>query len=660
VAGPVTRVLVANRGEIARRIMRTCHDLGLSTVAVYADPDRRAPHVGDADLAVALGGSTPAESYLDTAKLLAAARATGADAVHPGYGFLAEDPVFAAACADAGLTWIGPPPQVIRVMASKIEAKRIAAGAGAPLLPSATLDADDPDGWRQAADRVGYPLLVKASAGGGGKGMHAVSEPKALVESIRTARREAGSAFGDPAVFLERALDRPRHIEVQVLGDEHGNLVHLFDRDCSVQRRHQKVIEEAPAPALSDAARSRLHEAALAVARAVAYTNAGTVEFLASGDDVYFLEVNTRLQVEHPVTEAVSGLDLVRLQIAVARGERLPFGQSDVRASGHAIEARVYAEDPSREFLPSTGRLARFEPGAGDGLRWDTGVTSGSDVSPFYDPLLAKVVSVGADRREAAGRLGRGLRRAEIHGLITNRDALVAVLEHEAFLAGDIHTAFFDDHPAVLDAGPPEPVRRDHAVAATLALRRRRARASTLPPVAPPGWRNLPSAPATQMLTDERGRGLSVAYGPPDGAGLAVSVDGVALEAVAVTVDDDAVDLEVAGVRARYRVHASGDRVWVNGAGWQTSWTEPERFPTTGADAAHHGPTAPVPGTVVLVEAEPGHHVRAGELLVVLEAMKMEHRITADAPGTVTRVLVAPGDRVDAHQLLVEIEPDGP
>ncbi|HKE75317.1 MAG TPA: biotin carboxylase N-terminal domain-containing protein [Acidimicrobiales bacterium] len=658
-ADVIRRVLVANRGEVARRVFRTCAELGISTVAVYSDPDRSSPYVADADVAVPLGGTSSAESYLDVYKVLAAAARAGADAVHPGYGFLAENAEFAQACVDAGLVWIGPPPPAIRAMARKVEAKDLAAAAGVPLLPSATVAGDDEAAWVEAAAGVGYPLLVKASSGGGGKGMRRVDDVAGLADAVRAGRREAASSFGDPTVFIERYLDSPHHVEVQVLADRHGNVVHLCERDCSVQRRHQKVVEEAPAPGLGDDLRRRLHDAAIALTRAIAYENAGTIEFLVAGDDLFFLEMNTRLQVEHPVTEAILGLDIVRLQLLIADGGRLPFSQEDVRSDGHAVEVRLYAEDPRRDFLPSVGTLVEFRPGATPGIRWDTGVERGSTVTPHYDPMLAKVIAHAPTRTEAARRLARALRGLVVAGVDTNRDALVATLESAAFLDGAVSTGFFDANPAVLDAAPPPDVVRHAAVAAALVLRHRDRPVGPLAGVAPVGWRNVPSVAAARRFSSFDGTDLTVELPPGGAASGTVAVAGEPVGLSTDAVDDGGATTVVDGLRRRFTVTSDGETHWIAGDEWHVRLVEHPRFADHSTDAGAAGLEAPLPGTIVAIEVEPGQEVRAGGLLLVVEAMKMEHRIVADADARVTAVLVAVGDRVEAHQPLVTLARDG-
>jgi len=631
----VQRLLVANRGEIARRIFRTCRDLGIGTVAVFSDPDARMPFVAEADAAVLLPGCAPADTYLRADLIVAAARAAGADAVHPGYGFLSEDAAFAQAVLDAGLTWVGPPPSAIEVMGSKLRAKDLVAAAGVPCLPGSA----DPS---EAASAVGFPLLVKASAGGGGRGMRIVRTAGELDEAVASARREAEASFGDGTVFLERYLERPRHVEVQILADTHNQVVALFERDCSIQRRHQKVVEEAPSPAVDAGLRERLSAAAVAAARAVGYTGAGTVEFvLACSGEFFFLEMNTRLQVEHPVTELVTGLDLVALQIAVARGERLPREALQPVLTGHAVEARLYAEDAA--FLPQTGRLTRFDIPCGAGVRVDAGVESGSVVGVHYDAMLAKVVAHGATREQASARLAAALDGAVLHGLRTNRDLLVRLLRSTAWADNDVDTCFFDRHdPAVLGAPPPPEVQAIHALVAALASSS--SRATNLPG----GWRNVPSQPQTASYG-----GRSVAYELRRG-GLCASVDGDLLDVHLWSATPGRVDLTVAGVRRVFTV-ALGDIAWVDSSLGHSGLTEDPRFPQPGLAVAAGALTAPMPGTVLRVAVEPGQQVPAGAVLLVLEAMKMEHAVRAPVAGVVAELPAQQGMQVDAGALLVVV-----
>jgi propionyl-CoA carboxylase alpha chain len=655
----VTRILVANRGEIARRIFRTCREMGVGTVAVFSDADADAPYVREADAAVHLPGTAPADTYLRADLVVAAAVAAGADAVHPGYGFLSEDAAFAQAVLDAGLTWVGPPPVAIEAMGSKLAAKALMADAGVPCLPGVDATGLADDALVKAADGIGYPVLVKASAGGGGRGMRIVNSAGDLVAAVASAQREAESAFGDGTVFLEKFVVRPRHVEVQVMADTHGACVALFERDCSVQRRHQKVLEEAPSPAVDDALRARLCEAAVAAAQAVGYTGAGTVEFVLAPDGTpAFLEMNTRLQVEHPVTELVTGLDLVRLQLLVAQGHPLPAEVASATITGHAIEARLYAENPAGGFLPSTGTLHRFEIPCGVGVRVDSGVESGSVVSPYYDAMLAKVLAHGATRAEASARLASALAGARLHGVRTNRDLLVRVLRSEAWLCGDVDTSFLERHDIAVLGAPlaDESAVELHAVAAALAAAAaRRAEATVLAPL-PSGWRNLPSG--LQRASYAIGqRELSVGYAHRRG-GTVVEVDGRTLDGVRLWSATGArVDLEVEGLRRSYDVSTDGATTWVDSALGSTTFVEVERYPEPGSGLAEGALVAPMPGTVVRVDVEPGAAVAAGQVLVVLEAMKMEHAVRAAVDGTVSEVGVGAGQQVESGALLVVVEP---
>jgi acetyl/propionyl-CoA carboxylase alpha subunit len=631
----VRTLLVANRGEIASRVFSTARAMGIGTVAVYADPDAGLPFVRDADVAVALRGSSAAETYLSIAKLLDAAARSGADAVHPGYGFLAENADFTRAVIDAGLTWVGPPPDVIAAMGDKVQAKRIAGEAGVPLLPSTVLEGDDPVAWLAAVEAagIGWPLLVKAAAGGGGRGMREVESADRLAAAVASARREAESAFGDGTVFAERLVRGGRHVEVQVLGDTHGTVIHLGERECSIQRRHQKIVEEAPSPGITAAVRTRILDAGVALARHIGYVNAGTVELLVDGEgdgaELFFLEMNTRLQVEHRVTERYTGRDLVEDQLRIARGEPVLDTHDGGGFHGHAIEVRLYAEDPADGFAPSFGTLHRFD----DAWPSDASVETGSEVGTHFDPMLAKLYTSQPERYRAIQLLAAELRNFQVHGVTTNRDLLVAILDHPAFVAGDTTTDFLERFPELLTAGPSEETRRVHEEAAAR-VRGHVARCTGPWPFAPAGWRLGTSEPAPLRIEHH-----------DDGAfGI-----------------DACVTFELDGLTHTCDVHVVGDlqgesTAYVNSGGGQTTHVEAPRFadPVT-AGASGAGPVAPVPGTIVAVEVAEGDAVEAGQVLVVLEAMKMEHRIEAHADGTVEAVLVAPGDRVDAHQLLVRL-----
>src|SRR4051794_3393225 len=643
----IRSLLVANRGEIARRVFRTAREMGISTVAVYSDPDADALFVREADVAVRLPGASPGETYLRGDLVVEAALRAGADAVHPGYGFLSENAAFAQSVIDAGLTWVGPPPPAIEAMGSKLGAKEMMRAAGVPTLPWAT----DVSG---AAD-VGFPLLVKASAGGGGRGMRIVRSAAELDEAVEGAAREAGSAFGDATVFLERYLEAPRHVEIQVFADTHDNVVSLFERECSIQRRHQKIVEESPSTAVDEDLRARMGDAAVAAARAVGYVGAGTVEFvLDEKGEFAFLEMNTRLQVEHPVTEMVTGLDLVRLQLLVAEGQPLPPAALSPSLQGHAIEVRLYAEDAENGFLPVTGTLRQFD--LGSSVRVDSGFAAGDVISTFYDPMLAKVIAHAPSRTEAAGRLATALRAARISGVTTNRDLLVRILQDEEFLAGDTDTAYLErNDPAVL--GAPlldESGARVHAVAAALAVQAANRRDAQVWQRLPSGWRNNPSQQQSLVLERrESSTTVTYAFGRD---GVDVRVDDVGRDVVVHTSTPDLVDLTVDGVRRRYAVACDGDLVDVSSALGSSTHRLVPRFSDPASVLAAGSLTAPMPGSVVRVLVAAGDTVAAGQTLVVLEAMEMEHAVHAPAAGVVSEIRVQPGQQVDAGSVLVVVD----
>ncbi len=667
-AHPIRRLAVANRGEIARRVFRAARSLGIETVAVFADDDRDAPFVAEADRAVSLGDGPPAATYLDVANVIAAVVAAGADAVHPGYGFLSEDAGFADACLAAGLVWVGPPPAAIALMGHKVRAKAAVAAAGVPVLASRVVRSGADGDLAELGDDVGYPLLVKASAGGGGRGMRLVDGPAALSDAVTAARREAAAAFGSDEVFLERYVVAPRHVEVQVVADQHGNTVHLYDRDCSVQRRHQKVIEEAPATLVADAVRRTMWDAAVAAAKAVAYEGVGTVEFVVSDDECAFLEMNTRLQVEHGVTELVTGVDLVGLQLAVAAGRPLPFTQDDITVTGHAVEVRLCAEVPRHDYRPAPGRVVHARWPDGDGVRVDAAVESGGAVSPAYDNLVAKLLAWGDDRATAVGRLRAAVRsRLELDGVETNRDLLAAALGEADFVAGRTRTDYLDAHRDVVAAAVDPVVQRRHAAAAALYLDHRRA-ARSLVPGAPSGWRNVGRALHRDRFVTASSGGLSVSVSWPLG-GLAVVVEGpddragplgrdVSADVVITGPTTGTVALAADGVVVRHRVRDHGRTIAVSSADGQSTFAVP--VPDDVADDATSSATscrAPLPGSVGQVLVSVGDVVDRDQPLVVLEAMKMEHTLRAAGPGTVRDVPVAAGDHVDAGQLLVVVTP---
>ena len=657
----ITRLLVANRGEIARRVFSTCRDLGIGTVAVHSDADAGLPFVREADLAVRLPGSTSGETYLRGDLLVAAALETGADAVHPGYGFLSESADFARQVIAAGLTWVGPSPESMEQMASKVAAKKLMAAAGVPVLaelsPSEVTEDD-------------LPLLVKASAGGGGRGMRVVRAVAGAATAVEQASAEAASAFGDPTVFCEPYVESGRHVEVQLLGDTHGRVVVVGDRDCSVQRRHQKVVEEAPAPGIPDGVRRALHDAARAAGEAIGYVGAGTVEFLLDGERFFFLEMNTRLQVEHPVTELVTGLDMVEQQLLVAEGGHV----ADVPASrGHAVEARLYAEDPARDWQPQSGRLSRlvvrhdvaFGPLPGPGVRLDAGFESGDEVGTFYDAMLAKVVATAPTRSGAIRRLAAALAGAQLHGLRTNRDLLVEVLRSEAFRAGELSTRFLGEVPLAALEGRSVPgtatqqglmlfaaaVARVEAAAASRQVQR----------AVPSGWRNVASGPQVATF-DLDGTEVRVGWvGGRDGYRFADVYDEVH-DARVTRVEHPAgpggplrVLVEHDGITRPFEVHLDGARVDVESPLGHVALTVVPRFVDPADQVPSGSLLAPMPGSVVRVAVQPGQAVSAGETVLVLEAMKMQHAVSAPYDGTVGEVAVAVGVQVAAGDVLAVV-----
>ncbi len=666
----ISTLLVANRGEIARRIFRTCRAAGIGTVAVFSDPDAGSPHVADADAAARLPGASPTKTYLDAEAIIAAALAAGADAVHPGYGFLAEDPAFARRVLAAGLTWVGPPPEAMEAMALKIEARKRASAAGVPVLPEL-----DPGSVET------FPVLVKASAGGGGRGMRAVHAASELAAAIESAQREAQAAFGDGTVFCEPLLTGARHIEVQVLADHAGTVWALTERDCSVQRRYAKVIEETPSPAVRPALRERLLAAATALAKAVGYVNAGTVEFLVADEEsgrdqeFYFLEFNTRLQVEHPVTECVYGIDLVALQLAVAEGRPLP--PTPPAPSGHAIEARLYAEDPADGFRPSAGLVHEFVVPAADAtfgpppgaqgpapfLRLDSGIEAGSVVSTYYDAMLAKVIAWAPTRDAAARRLVAALAGTRIAGPETNRDLLVSVLRDGAFLDGGADTSLLESYDF---AGliPAEDACQVAATAAAVALAAANRRDATAAASIPGGWRNVPSQPQLTSFAGPRGQidvrylwtrsGIAIAA---DGADAGIGADGDGGLAV-VECHPDQVTLEVAGVVRRFDITRAAGQIWVRSALGSVRLTLLDRLPAPRRATESGSLIAPMPGNVTRVAASPGDRMAAGQVILVIEAMKMEHAIAAPAAGVLADLRVGPGDQVNGGEVLAIVTPE--
>jgi propionyl-CoA carboxylase alpha chain len=662
----IRKVLVANRGEIASRIIRAARDLDIASVAVFSHADAFAPYVSQADEAVSLDGNAPSETYLDMDQLIRAAQLSGADAVHPGYGFLSERSAFARACREADLNFIGPHPDTIEAMGSKITAKELMSAAGVPVLPGLAVSSEEDLEQAFVAthiEKIGLPILVKAAYGGGGRGMRIVRDVEELGSAIQAAQREAASAFGDGTVFLERYLERPRHIEVQIFGDTHGAVTHLFERECSIQRRYQKIIEEAPSPAVDHQLRERLGEAAVMAGRAISYVGAGTVEFvLDEGGDFFFLEVNTRLQVEHPVTELVTGLDLVKLQFLVAEGRPLPQDVLAAQMSGHAIEVRLYAEDVRRGFVPTAGTLHEFRVPQMEGIRVDSGVSRGSEVSIHYDPMLAKVIAHAPDRLEACRKLASALEQAEIHGVTTNSDLLMGILRDPGFQSGEFDTSYLarTDLDSLLSPRN-ESIDVVHPLAAALAGQwERRATAQVLRGM-PPGWRNVPNSrqETAFIVNDER---VCVRYGlhrtsPADTRVLTAVVGEREIARITVRhLSERCVDLEVEGVRRQVRVHRVGELVFVDSGLGSNMLREESRFPAPEDVQAAGSLLAPMPGTVVRTEVAVGDRVTKGAAVVVLEAMKMEHVIRAPTDGVVIEIRIEPGQTVDVGVVLALVE----
>ncbi|KQU04788.1 acetyl/propionyl-CoA carboxylase subuit alpha [Rhodococcus sp. Leaf7] len=656
----IDTVLVANRGEIAVRVFRTLRTMGIRSVAVYSDADADALHVRAADTAVRLGPAPARESYLDIDKVIEAALASGADAIHPGYGFLSENAAFAAACEKNGITFIGPPTRAIETMGDKITAKKAVSAFDVPVVPGIAEPGLSDDALVAAAGNIGYPVLIKPSAGGGGKGMHLVERDEDLRPALIRARREAASSFGDDTLFLERFVLRPRHIEVQVMADAHGSVIHLGERECSLQRRHQKVIEEAPSPLLDEATRDRIGAAACATARSVDYVGAGTVEFIVSADapdDFFFMEMNTRLQVEHPVTEMVTGVDLVELQIRMAAGEHLALRQQDVTLTGHAIEARVYAEDPGNGFLPTGGRVIGLHEPVGDGVRVDSSLSVGTVVGSDYDPMLSKVISYGRDRAEALRILRRALGETAIMGFGTNVDFLSYLLSNPDVVAGELDTELLD-RVAPDYAAPTAP---DEVAAAAAVYRWC---ADWPDSAADPwsdrgGWRLGGRRAPTTIVVEDAGRRRTVTIvGTPTDA--TVAVDGGDERPLTAHVDGDRLTIALGGRRESYSVATEHGSLWLAGARgvWHMTPAAEVDLVDGAESELDESVRSPMPGTVIAVEVADGDHVTAGSVVVVVEAMKMEHALTAPTDGVV-ELLVARGDQVTVNHVLARVTTSG-
>ncbi|NWF17750.1 acetyl/propionyl/methylcrotonyl-CoA carboxylase subunit alpha [Pseudomonas reactans] len=623
----LTKILIANRGEIACRIHRTAQALGYRTVAIYSDADAQALHVQMADEAVHIGPAPVHQSYLNIEAIINAAKRTGADAIHPGYGFLSENPGFARACQHAGLTFIGPSVEAIELMGSKRLSKLAMLEAGVPCIAGYQGSAQDDTTLQQEADRIGYPLMIKASAGGGGRGMRLVHQSKDLLDNLHTARSEAKNAFGSDELILEQALTDPRHVEIQLFGDSHGHLIYLGERDCSIQRRHQKVIEEAPCPVMTPELRQAMGEAALKAGRAVNYVGAGTVEFLLDRHGrFYFLEMNTRLQVEHPVTELITGLDLVDWQLQIAAGQPLPLTQADVTLNGHAMEVRLYAEDPAQGFLPQTGDVLRWDPATG--VRIDHGVIEGQRISPFYDPMLGKIIAHGATREEARRKLLRAVEDTVLLGVATNQPLLVDLLKHPDFVGGDFSTGFIAEH--FREIPPLTPSTEQLALAAALFYQH----SANQHPQGLAGWRNNASAPCIYRLE------------------VNGEIHTISAEPLQLITDGRHVTLVFNGIRRRTAYHLDANQLWLPGL---KVINRTQQVASRQADASSGTVKAPMDGAIVDVRVSAGDSVTKGQLLLVLEAMKMEHPLTAGIDGVIKGVQVIAGDQVRNRQVLLEI-----
>ncbi|MGE0311358.1 MAG: acetyl-CoA carboxylase biotin carboxylase subunit [Lautropia sp.] len=664
---PFDKILIANRGEIACRVIRTARRLGVRTVAVYSDADAGARHVALADEAVRIGPAPARESYLDSAAIISAALATGAAAIHPGYGFLSENDAFCEACRAAGIVFIGPPAQAIRAMGLKSASKRLMAQAGVPLTPGYHGEDQDPSLLADEARRIGFPVLIKASAGGGGKGMRIVERASDFAAALDSCRREAASSFGDDAVLIEKYVQRPRHVEIQVFADTHGRCVHLFERDCSVQRRHQKVLEEAPAPGMTPERRAAMGRAAVEAALAVGYVGAGTVEFIADQQgNFWFMEMNTRLQVEHPVTEMITGVDLVEWQLRIAAGEPLPRSQEDLQIDGHAIEARIYAEDPAAGFLPSSGRLLRLRlPPDGEGVRVDSGVDEGDAITPHYDPMIAKLIAHGRDRATALARLRAALDAIEVAGVANNVAFLGRLVSSPAFVAAELDTGLIEREGDRLVPQRPAPPIEALASATIAELDRERVarRPDPSPWAITDGWRaNHASTREMRWRVGSDEYTVIVLHEPETGAHEwrpMLEIDGSRVPLSLSRLHDDAIQVRLGDRRWRAVVSSNGERRHVLLGPEQWVLTRVAPLSEGGDDAAHVGGlVAPMPGKVIAHVARAGARVARGDALLVLEAMKMEHTISAPAAGTLVAFRHLPGAQVDEGAMLVDFTPD--
>ena len=636
-------ILIANRGEIACRIIQTAHEMGVRCVAVYVDDDRESPYVKMADQSVRL----PDGGYLDGKEIIKAAKESRAEAIHPGYGFLSENASFARKVIKEGLIWIGPSANAISVMGDKLKAKELAEKAEVPTLPMASSSKD--------ANKIGYPLLIKAAAGGGGKGMRIVHKPKDLNEAIKSAQREAKSGFGDERIFIERYVEKSRHIEIQILGDNHGNIVHLGERECSIQRRHQKIIEESPSPRISEEVRNKMGDAAIKLAQKIKYQSAGTVEFLFDDktDEFWFLEVNTRLQVEHPVTEEVTGIDLVSEQLRIARGEELGYLQNDIDFIGHSIEARLYAEDPNNDFLPEVGKLIAFEPGHNDDTRWDSGVAEGSEIGTKFDPMLAKIISYAPTRNDAALKLARALESAHIGGIKTNRDFLITCLRSQEFLDGDTTSDFIDrvnpDRKIRLS-----PIEIEHVISiSALWIQERNRLKANIASFMSSGWTNgrLPKQNITFIFDNEE---YKVLYKYKRNIGYVFEWGKIG---IIHSADEYGIDAEFNGKRHYSRITIKDNNILVHMPYGDVNLEIKPRFVMPGSENIQGSLSAPMPGKVIALNVKKGSKVKAGDVLVILEAMKMEHSIKALEDGVVSKILISKNDQVENGAPLMIVDP---
>ena len=658
----ITKLLVANRGEIAVRIFKTCREMGIATVAVFSDADEHALFVKHADEAVRIGGKQPNESYLVIDKIIDAAKRTGANAIHPGYGFLSEKEHFAQRVMDEGIIWVGPHPQAIEVMGSKIGAKKIMQSHSVPTIPGYQGDDQSEATIKGKAIEIGFPVLLKASAGGGGKGMRIVRQESELDKAINEAKSEALSGFGDDTLLIEKYFDTSRHVEFQIFGDKHGNAIHLFERECSIQRRYQKVVEESPSPFITEETRKKMGDAAVAACKAIQYDNAGTVEFIVAPDQsFYFLEVNTRLQVEHPITEEVTGLDLVRLQIEVAQGNPIPFKQEDIQQCGHSIEVRFYAEDPANNFMPVNGKILDWIPSRSEGLRYDTGIESGSEISTYYDPMIAKVIGTGKNRTEAINRLRKGLQETVCTGFTTNKNFLIAILENEDFQKGDFDTHFLDKKFRYEGEKYPQET-LDTLTCALIHFRfLQRQQERTLAAGVPAGWRNNFYQPQKEVYAyhgfefpieyTSQGNTLKIIFADKNFTSYRQqsTVDGRR--------STEPLTLEINGIRRNFHISQNGHQYFIQSPQLgQIVLNSVERFPSPNEETVKGGYIAPMPGDITVVLVKPGDAVKAGDALLKMISMKMESTIEAHSDGEVEEVYVTDKQFVEAGTLLLKMK----